>query len=176
MVSAARPLGARCCSVRVAARPVFRPQPTDACLDSATVCVVSRPSETWKGLLVTRAELPPSGATAILPRGTAEWRCSALPAALIVWLFGGRCLVRHRISTDGRPQRVLVMLTPFPTVVVKGDFGRVADQLSQRLDGAALAAIPIAGQHPMGESVATAVAGVPPLHGISIPAQLPFQR
>ena len=68
------------------------------------------------------------------------------------------------------------MLPPFSAVVVESDLGRITDQLSQGLNGAALTIVPIAGQHSMSESVAAAVAGVAMSHGIAIPAQLPFQR
>lgn len=122
-----------------------------------------------------------SGLCAAMPAGVRGchtiWCHSCLvPAILATCLFGGGCHVWLRTKANRCPQWVLVVLAPFSAEVVEGDLRRIAYQLGQGLDGAALAAVPVARQHPMGERVATTVAGIPPFHRISIPAQFPFQR
>ena len=79
-------------------------------------------------------------------------------------------------DADRRPQRLLVMLPPFPPVVVEGHLRRVADQFRQCLNRTSRPVGPISRQHAVRERVPACVARVSPSHRILIPAQFRLQR
>ena len=50
--------------------------------------------------------------------------------------LGGFRIIVLRPGSDGRPKGILVMLSPFLAVVIKGHLGRIADQFGQGFDRA----------------------------------------
>lgn len=66
------------------------------------------------------------------------------------------------------------MLAPLATVMIEGNFGRIAHQFRQRFDGASHALAPITGQHAVSKRVAAGITGVGFPQGIVIPAEFAF--